>query len=238
MIRIFWGEDTAAARRALGRAVHDEKKSRPSAVIFRFDDLNFDPAAAREALSAISMFGDGNIVIFDGVTEHPEGSLASKLVLEYRGSNNVILCRERAVEKETIEKLKTHALIQEFPLKTVKKEEHPNNFAIADALARRDRRGAWVEFERAMRRGVPAEEIHGIIFWQVKTLYISATQTKEEAARAGVKDYSWKKGAQNAKNFLISDLERLLELLKDMYHRSHRGELDLSIAIEKLLLTI
>lgn len=238
MIKIFFGGDTKRAHRALAHEIKEGKKSHPEAVVFRFDDLNFDLTMASEALSGVSLFGGKNIVIFDGVTEHPGGSVVFELMTEYQESQHIILCREQTIEQTILEKLRNYAVIEEFPLVSVIKKEKPSNFAIADAFARRDRKGAWVEFEIARRKGIAAEEIHGILFWQVKTLYISATQTKEEAIKSGIKEYSWKKAVRHTKNFLTSDLERLLGSLKDMYHQSHRGEIDLDIAIEKFLLTV
>jgi hypothetical protein len=132
--------------------------------------------------------------------------------------------------------LKKIGVVEEFPLKKI--IEKKNNFAIADTVAARDKRSAWVEFTELRRAGAVMEEVHGMIFWAVKMLYLCATQTREEAMRAGVKDYTYRTYYPRTKKFLVSELEEKLSELKTMYHRAHQGDADLGLFLEQFLLKL
>ena len=107
---------------------------------------------------------------------------------------------------------------------------------IADAIAARDKKTAWVEFVRAKSRGAAAEEIHGTIFWATKLLYLCAHCDKDEAIKAGVSPYNYQRYLTNSKKYLGHELEDRLRELKDMYHKAHHGEGDLDTLLEQYFL--
>lgn len=235
-VRIFLGEDTKRSREALRRAVDGAKAKDPMALVSRFDDVSFDSALLREALTNQSIFGCRNIVVIDGILDHEEGEEFYKTPESLENTANTALIRETSPKKEVRVLLKEVGDIEEFPLKKI--ETKKNSFAIADAVAMRNKRSAWVEFTRLKRSGAVMEEVHGMIFWAVKMLYVCATETREEAAMAGVKDYTYRMYRERAKNFPTVLLERKLGELKDMYHLAHRGDKDLSIFLEQFLLKL
>jgi|GEM_PF-2815372 len=234
MIEIFIGEDTQSARKALRKAVEADGKTAGMPSTQRFSDIGFDPLIANEAIFAQNLFGQQNIIVFDGILDIKEGE--DFYSEKFRQSPNRILIRETAPNKDILQIFKQIGEIHEFPL--VKKVKHETNFAIADAVANRDKKTAWVELVRATARGSVPEEIHGTIFWATKLLYLCANNEKEEAIKAGVSAYNYQRYLNYSKKFLGTELEEKLRELKDMYHKAHRGEGDFDALLEQYVLKV
>ncbi len=233
MITAFLGANMTKAQSALLQALTEAKNEHPEALVTRFDDLSFDKARALEALQSENLFGSPNIVVFSGILAHAEGEeFYAKGLNETQ--NNVYVC-ESEPSKELVALLKKMGKVEEFPLlKKVEKRE--NSFAIADAVGNRDKKKAWVEFEKLRRRGASMEEVHGTIFWAVKSMYLVAILPKEEALNTGMKEFTYRNYQNFAKKFLVPELKTKLAELKEMYHRAHRGEGELDIFLEEFLL--
>ncbi len=233
-VYFFLGKDVKRARVALGRALDAEKKAGPNAVVTSVDGASFDPAVLEEALGSNSLFGGRNIVSIDGLLENEMGEEFYCVSEAIERSTNLILVRETDPKKELRTRFGALGDVQNFPLKET--ESKVNNFAVSDAVAARDKRTAWVEFTKLARSGAKMEEVHGTIFWAIKTLLLCKTETREEAMKAGVKDYTFRKFAPHAKRFLRSELEQRLMLLKRMYHEAHEEDVDLGVLLEQFLL--
>jgi hypothetical protein len=109
-------------------------------------------------------------------------------------------------------------------------------FEFADALGRRDKRGLWVLFQEVLAEQVPAEEVHGIFFWQIKSMLLAKKcKTPEEA---GMKLYPFEKAREYSRNYKDDELIKLSSRLVNMYHEAHRGNLDFYVALEKMILEL
>lgn len=235
-IRIFLGDDTKRAREALRMATDEEKSKNPNCTVTVFDDVSFDATLLCEALANVSLFGGRNVVVIDGILDHEDGEEFYRASDVFKDSANLVLIRERAPTKELRTLFERSGEMKEFMLK--KAPEKKNNFIVADAVAAKDRRLAWAEFIRLERSGAIMEEVHGMVFWAVKTLYLCKTQTKEEAMRAGVKEFTYRNYEPRAKRFLLSELEQKLAELKEMYHAAHEGGGALGLSLEQFLLKL
>lgn len=235
MINAFIGTDTQKAREAMRAAVDRECAQSSDILVTRFTDVAFDAEVAGEALGAQNLFGGGNIVVFESLLDHPLGEEFYRTMLPK--TQNTVFLRETEGNKEFLVFLSRIATVSEFvPVKKFKKPE--NSFAIADAIGARNKKTAWVEFEKVRRQGAAMEEVHGTIFWAVKSMYIVATQTKEEAMATGMKDYTYRTYLDFSKKYLVAELREKLGELKEMYHRAHRGEGELETGLELFLLKL
>jgi len=233
MISIFLG-DPEKTRKAMNEAIEKAKGEEYPANITRFDDITFDTLSAESVLGSTSMFGGANIVIFDGVSGHTEGKEYLGRLAKRKVNGDLIFIREKTLEKET-EKSFAHANIRRFDEKP-KPIVKNNNFVIADCYAKRDKKGAWVGLEKARREGASAEEIHGMLFWAAKSLRIAGSLSKGEAAKSGMKEYTYTNYARYAKGFTEEEILGRLAELKDMFHDAHSGMTDFDAAIERFLL--
>jgi DNA polymerase III delta subunit len=233
MIEIFIGDDTQKARKAMREAVGFALRDSGATSAERFTDVSFDPSAAREAIFAQSLFGEKNTLIFDGTLDAKEAE--EFYFADISTSPNNIFIRETAPNKDVLEILHKIGTVKEF--KKFKKIPE-TNFPLVDAVSARDKKTAWALYVRAKERGSVAEELHGLLFWGTKLLYICANETKEEAIKAGVTANNYQRYLANSKKYLGNDLADRLRILRDMYHKAHRGEGDFDAMLEQYILKI
>jgi DNA polymerase III delta subunit len=111
-----------------------------------------------------------------------------------------------------------------------------NVFALADALARKDKKMLWVGIIEARTHGLSSEEVIGTLWWQLKTLSL-AGQTKS-AAEAGLKDFPYNKAKRALALFREGEIKRLSQELLAVYHDGHSGVRDIDTAFEAWALTL
>jgi hypothetical protein len=125
------------------------------------------------------------------------------------------------------------AVITEYKPGVVKKFDA---FAMADALACKDKRALWLLLTEAKTNQLSAEEIIGVLWWQLKTLRLAALT--KSAAEAGVKDYPYNKAKKALGNFKSGELEALSLSLLNFYHEGHGGRRDMDLALEEWVLKL
>lgn len=236
MLLAFVGDDTLSARAALRTAVARLQEEVPGANFVKFDDQNFNQEAALEAFVEGNLFAPKNIIIFDDILSHPDGeAFYSKQDLT---SDHIILVREIAPKKPLLTKIEKFGAVSVFSLPKKEKKNDFSAFALADAAMVRDRKTAWVEFEKSRRKGEAMEALHGMLFWAFKTLTAVATLPKADALASGIKANSYASGLRGMERYKPAEICARLDDLKDMYHRAHRGECDLEYSLEQFLLQL
>ena len=93
---------------------------------------------------------------------------------------------------------------------------------------------SWKLFQELVADSLPAEEIHGVVWWQFKSVYLA--YDAKTAGEVDMKPYTFSKCQGFKKNWKKDELERYLDGLVDMYHKAHRGEVDFMIELERLCL--
>lgn len=235
MIQVFIGEDTQKARKEAKEIFERAKTEYPDALISVFDDVSFDPDTARDAFASENLFGGINILYFDGVLDDPFGESFYRNTIQ--DTTHLVLIREKFIPKDLLVFFQRIAQIKDFSL-SKKIEKCDNGFAIADAVGARDKKRAWVEFEKLRRHGAVMEEVHGTIFWAFKSMHLALVLPKADALATGMKEFTYRNYYGFAKKYLKKELEEKLNELKDMYHHGHRGEGELEVLIEQFLLRL
>ncbi|MDB5254077.1 MAG: hypothetical protein JWL80_143 [Parcubacteria group bacterium] len=111
-----------------------------------------------------------------------------------------------------------------------------NIFAFTDTIAARNKKDAWVLYQKALASDMAAEEIFFKVVWLFKTLLLaSRTATAEEA---DMKEYPFKKAKGSLRNFKPGELEQMSADLVAGYHEARRGKGEIETLIEKLLLRL
>jgi len=109
-----------------------------------------------------------------------------------------------------------------------------NIFLLTDAIGARDKKNAWVLYQKALASGLVAEEIFWKVVWVVKTMLL-AKRTKS-AEEAEMKAFPYNRAKGNLKNFKEGELEKISEDLVVGYHNARRGIGEIGTLIEKTLL--
>ena len=198
MIHSYLGEDTMRARKEARALFENLRAENPGSTAAYFDDTLFDMTLAADAFTAESLFGGENILYFDGILDHPDGELFYRTIM--KENEHQVIIREVSPGKdlrvffERLGEVKDFSLIKKF-------EKRADSFAVVSALAARDKKASWVEFEKIRRRGSAMEEVHGMVFWGFKTMYLATLLDKQAAIRSGVKENSYRTYSVYAQNY-------------------------------------
>ena len=125
---------------------------------------------------------------------------------------------------------------------TSKIDEPPayNPFAICDAFAEKNKAKTWTIYQQALRQGIPAEEVFFKIIWQIKNLLmvkkLMNAGIDNVIKETGLHAFVAGKAMKAAKNFTEDELVNYSYEMLKIYHEERRGESELPIELEKLLI--
>ena len=111
-----------------------------------------------------------------------------------------------------------------------------NIFALTDAVGMRDKRNAWVIYEKALASGMTADEIFYRVMWGAKSLILA--ERCGSAEEAGLNPFVYKKSKSFLKNWKREELETLSGTLVTGYHEARRGKITLDSLLERMILSI
>lgn len=229
MIYAFAGTDTEKRQAAVSSLL----QKYPEAPIFRFDDLNKDPADLYNLIGGDDLFAEMRLVVIDKLLETDFGVHVLENLAKLSESPNVFVIIENSLEKETLKALEKEAKdLKVFDLPKTK-DDRFNIFQITDAFGARDKKSSWVLMQKALRRDISVEEILNILIWQVKNLLLAkgAKSMKE----TGLSPFVHDKSLKYSDNFEAEELQGISRSLAKLYHESHLG-LELAPNLEIFLL--
>ncbi|GMQ95357.1 MAG: hypothetical protein BMS9Abin13_470 [Patescibacteria group bacterium] len=240
MIYFYHGTDTQKVRARAHEVLDVLQGKRPGASLFKMDDESFNERELEELVFGAGLFEHKHIVFMDNVMRE-EGAIEFILekIADIAASEHAFVVIQEKVDKKTLAKITKHAArVEEFSLPKAphKKTDEFNIFSLTDALGRKDKKQAWVLLQKAIKKGVSPEEAHGILFWQVKNMMIA--RSSSSAADAGLNPFVYKKALSFSNNFNDHELTSLSSSLVDMYHNARRGGAELSVALEKFILSL
>lgn len=240
MLYVIHGTDTQKGRNKLQSLVGVLQSKRPDATLFRLSPENWNQGFLDEVLAGVNLFTPKNIIVLDSLISNKDSiEYIEERISDFADSEHVCIIFDSKINKDLLLKLEKKAeKIEEHNLKTNDGEgaskKVPQTFAFADALASRNKVSSWKLFQELIIDSLPAEEIHGVVWWQFKSIYLA--YDAKTAAEADMKPYTFSKCQGFKKNWKKDELERYLDGLVDMYHKSHRGEIDFMVELERLCL--
>ncbi len=251
MIYLFYGTDKIRARAVAHQAVSAAQKKHAAAEFFKLAAENFTENKLDELTASQGLFYSGSVVFADSLFDTEDaGEVLIKKMKEISESPNFFVFLEERLNKKELEKFEKYAQrIEEFKKaerKLSKKEELAKKgekidfFEFTDALGARDKKELWTLYQDALFEGVPSEEVHGIFFWQIRSM-LCAMKSKD-AAEAGLNPFVYGKAKNYARNYgktteeAQEKLRQMSANLCDMYHEAHRGDIDFAVGLEMFIL--
>lgn len=238
MLYAIYGTDIKKTRQKQNDLIEGLLKKRPDADVFKMSPETWNESKIDEYVSGINLFAPKNIVVLDSLVSCKESvDYIMSHIKDFATSEHVCILIDSKLTKEQLKKIEGNAeKVLAFNLAdgVVKKKESPQTFALADALATRNKKRAWAVFQSIERQGVVAEEIHGVIWWQFKSIYLASKTPSAQAA--GLNPYVYQKAKAACAYWPHEALEKTLKRLVMMYHKAHRGECDFMSELEILCL--
>lgn len=238
MLYLLYGTDRDKAREKAHELIASLQKKKPEAEVFRLDSDNWNGAKLDEFIGGQGLFERKFIVFANQLFGNDE---VKKIILQklpaIRQSENIFIFLESKIEKAgLLEISKVAEKVQVFEKKDGAKAESFNIFSLADALGARDRKSLWVLYQKALRRNASAEEVSGILFWQVKSIMLAQRTTS--ASEAGVSQFVFQKSKRYSRNFSLDEITATASKLITLYHNAHRGLVDFETGLERFTLCL
>ena len=234
MLYVFYGTNYKAKNQALKKNID----SQGGEVSFKFTEENFIPESLDELTGGQGLFSPNYIVILENLLKNKEAKEAIFEKIEsLNRSKNTFILTEDFLGKKDLETIKGFSKeISEF--REIEKEEdkffqNPNIFSLTEAFGKKDKKGAWITFHKVLPASLP-EEIASILFWQVKAIILS--QHHKNAVSSGLKPFVFNKSFNFSRNFTPQELNVLSSKIVHLYHEGHRGNLNLTLGLEKFIL--
>ena len=238
MIHFFYGENNIKAREEFHSFLDVFFAKNPDASLFEMNAESWSEERFNELLASRGLFGGGSVIVLDSLLQDidAEGTVLEKLK-EMKESPNIFVIIEGKLPKIISERVvKKAETAQESVGEKMTKKIEFDRFALSDALGRRSKKDAWVLLQKALVSGGVPEEIHGMLFWQVKSMILAVSS--KTAGEAGLNPFVFRKSLSFAKNFTEEELKNLSARLVSIYHDARRGGDELAIALEKFVLGI
>lgn len=236
MIHLIAGSDNKKIRARADAVAEEFAAKYPGAPIISVDEEALRRADLRSLAQAQGLFEPKTLVVLSGALSDADRKkeIAGDLK-KLSASGNLFLFIEGKVDKTTLEKFQKagSAEVLEGPQGAPPKFDI---FSVTDAFGRRSRKDLWVLLEKARRKGVAPEEIHGILFWQTKSMLLASRS--KSAEEAGLKPFVYGKAKGFLRNYKQEEFERIASELVAMYHEAHRGKYTLQSALERFALSI
>lgn len=233
MLEVFFGNDVTRVRAAALARIDALKKSGVS--IEQIDADSYEAGVLADAVGAQSLFGTDTAYLIDTPSTL---STFYEEVLTYVSvcaeSPHVFIVIEDALLAPEKKKFAKHAnVIEEYKKQG---EERFNAFAMADSLAKRDKKTLWLQLQEAKAAGLSAEEIIGTLWWQLKTMRLAARTAS--AQEAELKDFPYNKAKRALSNFADGRIEQLSRELLEVYHQARAGKKDIDLSLEAWVLGV
>ena len=233
MLVVYYGSDRSGVRDAATKYIEDTMPS--DGTLTTIDGSEYQPGQVADALGATSLFGGSEWFVFDTPSSSSECDEEVKAALsELAESPNTFVVIEESLLAAPKKVYAKHAAdMTECKLAAV---ERFNSFALAEALAQKDKRRLWVILQECKLHGMREEEIVGMLWWQLKALRL-AKQTSS-ATEAGMKDFPYNKAKRSLVKFTEGEVERLSQSLLTLYHDGHAGVREMDVALEWWVLRV
>jgi|GEM_PF-431640 len=235
MLTVLVGTDSLARAKRLEALSLGLKKN--GTEIQSYNDVTFDPEAMRMIAGSTSLFGGATAVIISGLGDNADKrDQLEKLIPVFTESPHQFIISENALLAPFMKKAAAKgAAIEEFDQKAKpKKAEAFNVFLLTDAFSDRKRSVAWSLYRAAIDQGVEPRELHGKIFWAVKTLLVA--QTAKTVGESGLNPFVYGKAKRASAKFAPGELETTAFELTTLFHEALVSGIELETALEALIL--
>lgn len=233
MYVVFYGSDRVKVRD--GATEYIDANLPTDGTLTTIDAVDFELGQLSDALGASSLFGGSEWFVLDTPSANADFTEAVNSSLsELAESGNMFVILEGSLLAPAKKKYEKYsAEVSEF---TAEKADRFNSFALAEALAGKDKRKLWVLLQEARLEGLREEEIVGMLWWQLKALRLA--KLTKSATEAGMKDFPYNKAKRALSKFSEGEVERLSQSLLELYHAGHAGMRDMDVALEEWALEL
>jgi len=236
MLYLIYGTNTNKVRAKQRELVGIMQSKQPNVSLYRVTTETWKDSLLEELLGSQGLFLAKYIVTLDKVLEDKEiGSAVVGSLEEMKESDHAWIILEDKVSAPNLKKIEKFAhKVFDFNDSVSVEKKRLLAFDFAEQFAGKNKVGAWREFIKLKEAELAGEEIHGVLWWQMKSVYLA--KFSKTADESGLTPYSFQKALRLSKGWELKELNLLLDKLVEIYHEAHRGGGDLMVELEGLSL--
>jgi hypothetical protein len=210
---------------------------KPDAASLSYDGTVVELFDLEEVTSGQGLFQNRYIVELAGMFAGEYFPNPKEAIVKIKESKNIFLVLEEKLPKKIFDLLKESAeRITEEKTVSTKPAKNFSAFSLADALIERDKKRLWVLFREAVSRGYKIEELHGILFWQTKTILLA--HKTSSAKEAGLKPFPYQKASSAKKKYTQKESEDLLHAFSQAILEGRSGTSSFENSLERVILSL
>lgn len=235
MIYFFSGDKFQEVKKSSQELIEKLVKDRPDSSVLQINEENFGEYELSGLSKEQGLFEKQLIVVLNYLisAESVWENIQAKLQ-EMAESKNIFILVEGPLDKRIRDKIgKTAKESKNFS--TEEKEKY-NPFLLTDAYGAKNKKKLWVLYQQAILNGSAPEEIHGLLFWQVKSMLVA--KLSASPVESGLKPFVFQKSKTFGQNFSEIELKKHSNDLVKIYHDIRKGTGDMSTGLEKFILKI
>lgn len=238
MLYFLYGSDTDKARAKARELLESLQKKKPDAAVFRIEPEKWGEVPLEELIGGQGLFSQKILVFLDCILEDEEAkeAIADSLEEIAKSENIFIFLEHKVVKALLLEITEVAEKVLAFESKEAKAKPEFNIFSLTDAFGKKDKKKLWVLYQKALQTDAVPEEIHGVIFWQLKSMLVASSAPS--ASAAGLAPFVYTKSKSFLKNYSPDELLAISSKLVRMYHDAHRGIHDFPVALERFILSL
>ncbi|MCD8494805.1 MAG: hypothetical protein LRY41_01500 [Candidatus Pacebacteria bacterium] len=229
MLVLLYGDDRAR--------IHDHIETLCGGVSYQsYDDETIDYEFLIQSIQGTDLFAAPTPVVIYGLLEKKSGQdFFQEYADRMHAHRTPYIFVEHSLTTPFKKKIiQTTPEIHEYTLPKDTNKSAFNVFALNDAYASRDKKKMWILFHEALRSGMSAEEIHGLLWWQIKNIAVVC----REGINPGLHNFVFEKTKRACKLFPVADIEAHSTALYEIFHESRRGGTPLDVSLEMFILNM
>jgi hypothetical protein len=241
MLYLIHGTNTNKVKKKKKELIGIMQNKQPNVSLYRLTSESWNDTILDELLGSQGLFLAKYIVTLDKLLEDKEINPSIMGILkELKESDHAWIIVEEKITAANLKKLEKF-IFKSFDFNdntsvVDDKKQRVNAFNFAEQFASRNKVGAWNEFLKLRDAELAGEEIHGVLWWQMKSVYLA--KLCKSADDSGLVPYPYQKALRLSKGWEIKELNSMLDKLVEMYHEAHRGNSDLLVGLERLSLQL
>ena len=137
------------------------------------EELKWQMLTEEELVSLAStdaLFGGAQTFVLEGALYGERGEEFADLLEVFAESPHMFIFKEEKLLKAETEALKKAGAKIELEKKAEKKEYRFDNFGVAEALGKKDKKGLWLALMASWRAGEKAEAVAGLMAWKARQM--------------------------------------------------------------------
>lgn len=237
MIYFLHGTDTNKSRKRMHEILQSLLAKRPNSEVFKITSENWSEGQFDELISSQGLFEQKYVVVLDFVfSDKSAKEYITDRLKEMKDTEHWFVILDGKVDVATVRAIEKVAFKTQVFEKTDKKKDSPIIFTITDKLLNRDKKKLWISYIDLIDQGIPAEEIHGVLFWAVKNMIIASRVDSQK--ESGIAPFSYSKALSGTRNFKTEELKKMSGDLVEMVHKVRSGEGEMGLMLEKWVLGV